>query len=59
ERQLSYLRSLLDKSKTDEAVFCKSRSIEKLTDMDANTVSQSIQEFRQLLGIKGRGRKRK
>ena len=59
ERQLSYLRSLLEKSKTDESAFCKSRSVENLNDMDANTVSQTIQEFRDLLGIKGRGKKRK
>ena len=59
ERQISYLRSLLEKSQTDEAVFCKSRSVDSLIDMDANSVSMSIQELRDLLGIKGRGKKRK
>ena len=59
DKQLSYLRSLLQKAETEESVFCRSRSIESIADMDFNQVSLSIMELRDQLGIKGRGKKRK
>ena len=59
DKQLSYLRSLLQKAETEESVFCRSRSIESIADMDSNQVSLSIMELRDQLGIKGRGKKRK
>jgi len=59
ERQIKYLRSLLEKAEVDEESFCGEYSTKSIEELDGSVVSNSIQAMRERLGIKGRGRRKR
>ena len=59
ERQIKYLRSLLEKAEVNEESFCKEYSTKSIEELDGSVVSNSIQAMRERLGIKGRGRRKR
>jgi len=59
ERQIKYLRSLLEKAEVNEEAFCKEYSTKSIEELDGSVVSNSIQAMRERLGIKGRGRRKR
>ena len=59
ERQIKYLRTLLEKAEINEEAFCKEYSTKSIEELDGSVVSDSIQAMRERLGIKSRGRKRR
>jgi hypothetical protein len=59
ERQIKYLRSLLEKAEINEESFCEEHSTKSIEELDGSVVSSSIQDMRDRLGIKGRGRRRR
>ena len=59
ERQIKYLRSLLEKAELNEEEFCKEHSTKSIEELDGSVVSNSIQAMRDRLGIKGRSRRKR
>ena len=58
EKQREYVRSLMEKAESTETAICALVGVESIDAMTKSQASEVIEELRDRLGIKGRGRRR-